>query len=585
MTLTPAMTVALTEVAAQAAAAGHGNKEPIYQAAVASLGISRATLLRMIKQVAITKPRKQRSDANQCILTRDEALLISMKLVEATRKNNKRTMCIFDAVETLRTNGLISAQRVNPETGEVFQLSENAIARALRAYKLHPDQLMQPNPVTALASPHPNYVWCLDASVSIMYYLEKVDGLQVMDRAKFYKNKPANLKKIEHDMVWRYAVTDHTSGWIFVNYVPGAESGIHLCNTFIAAIQKRGLDDPVHGVPRIVMLDPGSANTGALFKNLCAGLCVDVQINEVGNPRAKGQVENANNLIECKYESKLKFVQKKVTNINEMNELATRWMVHFNATRIHTRHGKTRYNAWLEITPDQLRIAPPVAVCRELITSAPESRVVTPHLEVSFGGRLYDVSDVPHAIVGDKLMVCRNAYRDDAINVVTINDDGRTVFFVAPIVNTDANGFRVGAPIICQEYKSHKHTDAQTAKNEIELLAMDATTLAEAALKRKAKVQVFGGKIDPFKSQNDAPKQTFLPRAGVANTIVAPVVEIKPLTHTKAALILARAGIDITDQVRQRIKDWYPVGVPETEIDSLAHRLTLPQTTKLFAVS
>ncbi|MFM2520608.1 integrase, partial [Escherichia coli] len=109
----------------------------------------------------------------------------------------------------------ISAGRTDETTGEFFPLSEDAISRALRNYGLHPEQLDAPAPHTEVASLHPNHVWQIDASLCTLYYLSNGHkGLQVMDSAKFYKNKPANLARIASDRVWSYEITDHASGWI-----------------------------------------------------------------------------------------------------------------------------------------------------------------------------------------------------------------------------------------------------------------------------------------------------------------------------------------------------------------------------------
>lgn len=87
----------------------------------------------------MTDKRKKRVDAGRSALSREEAALISATLREATRKNGKRLYSIADAVETLRTNGFISAGRADEETGEFFPLSEDTISRALRNYGLHPN--------------------------------------------------------------------------------------------------------------------------------------------------------------------------------------------------------------------------------------------------------------------------------------------------------------------------------------------------------------------------------------------------------------------------------------------------------------
>lgn len=118
----------------------------------------------------------------------------------------------------------------------------------MRAYKLHPEQLLHDAPSVSLASKHPNHVWQVDASISTQYYLAD-DGARVMNPAEFYDGKPSNLKKIERQRLWRYVITDHTSGTIYLEYVLGAESSENLCNVLINAMQKRHDSDPFHGVP------------------------------------------------------------------------------------------------------------------------------------------------------------------------------------------------------------------------------------------------------------------------------------------------------------------------------------------------
>jgi hypothetical protein len=110
-------------------------------------------------------------------------------------------------------------------------------------YGLHPDQLLAPAPVTELASRHPNHVWQIDASLCTLYCLGNgAKGLQGMEGQVYYKNKPGNLERVSANRVWRYVVTDHASGWLYVEYVLGAESGENLCSVFINAMQERGGD-------------------------------------------------------------------------------------------------------------------------------------------------------------------------------------------------------------------------------------------------------------------------------------------------------------------------------------------------------
>lgn len=217
------------------------------------------TLQRKLKDVSMSKPRKKRRDAGATSVSVDELRMISAYMQESHRNQGKKLAGLEQTLEVLRSNGAVTAARVNEDTGELEPLSVSAISRALMQHGLHPKQLSQPTPKQRLASKHPNHVWQIDPSLCVLYYLPTQKGkcIQVMEEKEFYKNKPANIRKVEKERVWRYVITDHTSGWIYVHYVLGAESGQNLAEAFINAMQKRHPEDPVHGVPLMVMVDPG----------------------------------------------------------------------------------------------------------------------------------------------------------------------------------------------------------------------------------------------------------------------------------------------------------------------------------------
>lgn len=574
------LTERLVAIALAARQAGHGGKGAIYDAACRELGMSRATLARKIKEVAVMAPRKRRSDAGQSALTLDEAKLISAALMETTRKNDKRLYSIKDAVTMLRANNAIRAEFLDTETGELRPLSESTIRRALRMYGLHPDQLLAPAPVTELASRHPNHVWQIDASLCTLYYLGNgAKGLQGMEGQVYYKNKPGNLERVSANRVWRYVVTDHASGWVYVEYVLGAESGENLCSVFINAMQERGGADMMHGCPVMIVTDPGAAMTGALFRNLCRALGISLVINAVGNARAKGQVENANNLVETKFEPGLKL--RPVASLDELNTLAKAWRENFNATEIHRRHGQSRSQVWMTIRADQLIKAPSVEVCRELAVAEPESRKVSPKLTVSFHGREYDVSTVPGVMVGEKVMVTRNPWRDDAAQVVLVGEDGRDVFHVVHEVFKDELGFSEKAAVFGESYKRHADTPAQTALKDIEQLVTGTDSQAAAEAARKAKSLPFGGQLDPYKHIDDATLPTYLPRRGTAHDLVAPKVELPPLSHVDAAKQIKprveSAGGEWTADRFRWLQQRYPAGVPQDQLDTIVAELSGPR--------
>lgn len=577
----PAMTQRLVQIAQAAAAAGHGGKQAIYQAACTELDMSRATLLRALKEVTVTQQRKQRTDAGQVSITRDEAVIIGALLTESLRKNGKRLMSVAQAVDVLRRNGEIRAERVDPASGEVTPLSDSAIARALRVYKMHPDQLQRPAPSVELQSLHPNHAWQIDASLCVLYYLKTGDtresGLQVMRSSVFYKNKPANLKRIENDRVWRYVVTDHYSGWVFTHYVFGAESALNISEAFIAAIQaKADARDPVHGVPLVLMMDMGSANTSGMFKNLLRRLAVKPLAHAPENARATGQVEKAQDLVEKSFESGLRL--QPVHSLDELNAQAGVWMRWFNSVQRHTRHDRTRYAMWATIRDDQLRLAPSVEMCRLLLTHQPETRKVNDRLRVEFSGREWDVAGVPRIMVGEKVQVTWNPYQADQVYIVDTDADGHEVLHAAHLVERNDAGFAVTANVIGEDYRQHKDTIADQHRKEVEKVAMAVDTLAEAEAARKAKALPFGGRIDPYKGLEEQTEGTaFMPRRGTAleaTTRMAPAAE-RVLNRFETAQALVGLGLELTPERNAQIAAWYPDGVPEGQMADLLRRLTV----------
>lgn len=567
----------LYRVARDANAAPHGGKQAVYDTACEQLGISKATLMRKLAEVTMKQPRKQRSDAGKTALSKDEAMMIAAALQETMRKNGKQIMSYEQAIEVLRSNGKIRAERLDESTGEIKPLSVSAIVRALKGYGLDSDLLNAPAPAVRLASKHPNHVWQIDASLCVLYYLRNGqdstgtainEGLQVMHADQFYKNKPANLKRIENERVWRYAITDHASGAIYVEYVLGAESGENITNCFINAMLKRGKNDPFHGVPAMVMVDPGSANTGAAFQNLCRALGVKVQVNIPGNPRAKGQVENAHNIIERKFESGLKFVR--VESLADLNEVAWQWMRNFNWFELHSRHNMTRFAAWLKITREQLRTVSDKKLLQELAHSKPESRKVSTFLTVSFLGKEFDVSHIPQIMVGETLMMARNVWRPEAAQVISKDSEGNEVFYVVEAIAKNEFGFSENAVPIGEAYARHADTPAQTAIKDIEKLATGADTLEQAKAKRKQKALPFGGSIDPYIGLDDSKLPDAIGKLGTAVEVTKTKVVYDLLPVFEAAFKhikprLEAAGMTWTAEHLQWLQQRYAAGIDNDE--------------------
>jgi transposase InsO family protein len=560
----------LSAVVVAAAAAPHGQRGAIYRAACAELGISLQTLHRKLHEISVRTARKRRRDAGSTGLTLVEAKIISAYYLEHIRKNEKRTKAMARAIEELRTNGMIVAGNVDPETGELQPLSTSAVQRAMRGYGVHPDQLLAPEPVTPLISKHPNWCWQIDASLCVLYKLPDTDGygIEEVKTVERYKNKLSHFAKIEHRLVQRYLVTDHASCAVFIYYAFGGESTESLCMLLVLAIQQREAY-PFFGIPRIIMLDRGSANRSAMFRNLCKALGIRLEFAQ--RARAKGQVEKMHDVTELGLESGLKMATH-IRSVEQLNQLGQRWMHWFNGTRIHSRHGKTRYAAWQLIKPDQL-ITTDLSTEQLLLLAreTPKACAVTPFLTVNFKGAEYDVSKVPGVMVDAKLMVCRCGFQAGMAQAVLTDAEGHDVFFTLAEKPRDANwGWFTDGEMIGETHGRHADTPAQTVRKELERLAMAADTDSEAAAKRKAKAAPFGGLIDPYKEMNDYQAPAYFPNRGTAANLTPLTMESPPLNHAQMALWLQkRLKEDWDPAITAELQKRWPEGATETEMEQI----------------
>jgi hypothetical protein len=484
----------------------------------------------------------------------------------ATRANGKRTVPLTVALEILRESG---EGAVDPETGEVtLPKSPATLSRAMRRYGCHPAMLAQGKPCSHLRSLHPNHVWQVDASACVLFYLPK-GQVAMMDERQFYKNKPHNLARAERERVWRYVITDHYSGCVFLHYAQAAgESSLDLTEAFLRAISPRGLDDPMHGVPQILMMDKGAANSSHLFLNLLGHLKVRHVAHAVGNSRAKGQVEQGQNLIETQFEGRLAFFR--VGSLADLQAAADRWRVHFNAHALHSRYGQARNSAWLIITEEQLRLAPSMELCRDLVNTKPVEITVRPDMSIShrvkgFDRNDYDLRYIPGLVPKAKVRVVVNAYRAPAVDVIVTDPAGEDrVWTVEPVAKTDA-GFWESAPVIGQEHKALPETLADRHVKEI---------AAAAGADRKAAQAPAG--VDVFADVRSAPD--YIPRRGRDLGLDASRRETAPLSHVEAARALkARLADAWTGESYAWLVQRYPDGVPADEIESIATRLTAPE--------
>ena len=556
----------LRQIAAELTEAGHGKRGPIIKRACEYLTVSNAELYRRLAKVGFTSGRKTRSDKGNTIVSLEAAELVGGMVINAASKTGKKRMSIKLALE------------VAQDSGKAPGVSAATISRIMKQNMCHPAQLAMPTAHTRQRSLHPNHVWQIDASVCVVFYLNHKAGLHVMDEREFYKNKPANLKRIEKHRVIRYVQTDHTSGSIYHEYFWRSENVENLTNFFFSCIQKRSLKEPMHGVPFILYVDKGTANTSGMFKNLMTRLDVEFIAHATNNSRAKGSVEQANNLIETNFESLLSF--RSVDSIEELNAFANEWRIMFNETKTHSRTKRTRNQVWNMIRPEQLRIAPSIELCRELVTTTPITRTVIGDLAVQhtvkgYDEKFYSVKHIPDIFVGAKVDVVVNPYRAPDIDVLTTNEHGEQVIYTCVPDQLDIFGQLHDAPVIGQQIQSMPNSKIDESRNRIMKQAFNANTQAEVDKALKKRTPAYQGQIDVTAhiTKHDVPE--YLPRAGQQMDIQKQKNHLPPLNYIQAAKqIKGLVGDAWTAEHMGMLKKEYSDGnVPQEDIPHWVDRI------------
>lgn len=567
----------LREVADKLKQAEHGKKGDIIKNACQRLQISRPQLYRELDGVGFRSERKTRSDKGKTIVPTEVAEQIGSMVNIAHRANGKKTLAISTALEILQADG--KAPKVSPAT----------ISRVMKQNMCHPSQLQTPTAHTGQRSLHPNHVWQVDASVCVLFYLQK-GGMQILDETQFYKNKPHNLKKIEKERVIRYVITDHFSGWLYVQYVFGSESSENLIDVFLNAIQLRSLEEPMHGVPLIINTDKGCAR--GLFVNLCERLDVKLIAHATGNSRAKGQVENAQNIVETHLEARFKFIH--INSLEQLNQVAEKWRIDWNDRKIHSRTKQTRNAVWRTITAEQLRKAPPMELCQELVSTVPVERTVKGDLSIShaikgYGSHDYDLRHIDGIYPKAKVQVVVNPYRSPCIDVLVAQADGSNKIYTCTPKQVDWVGFDVNAPIIGEEMKAMPNSEIDHQRNKGIKQAYGVNTLAEAQNAINKKAVAFDGELNVMADIEQHEQNSYMPKRGeqLMTTAIEQVPQsrkLAPLNWVQTAkMIRAEIGDLWTAEHYQALQQTFPTGeVPQDVISEIIQGIVQPKPNLRF---
>ena len=529
---------------------------------------STAKAYKVLKESGWESGRKLRKDAGTSTLSGEALTKVAAVIKHGLRKNGKSTMPVNVARSLLLSNGVD------------IPVENSRLRELLRKNTLSIENAKAPSPHARMQSLYPNHVHFVDPSLSLLYFAP--GGKQHIIRDdEVYKNKPF-LEGKENLKCWRYVLTDHFSASICVRYYAAkGENAVNMYDFLLYAWgQKENPAYLFHGIPEILSWDKGSGNINKMTTNALSALRVKTETHEAGNPRAKGQVEEANNLVETHFECLLKL--EEVHSVEELNEAAERWCAAYNAnmipnldTQLH-RGGRTlgaRSFLWQRINTEQLRELPDFEICRSIFTTGIQARKVAGDLTISITHpktkqiMRYSVSHLPGILVGQEVNIQPILVDPEALVTVSYQHGNEMVSFeLEPIVYSEF-GFDVNAAVIGEEYKKQKETQREINSKELSAIAGDSK-------KEKPFASITNG--EGLKTHSlIQPESPFLrQRSGDQITVSQPDhVEVHDIliTHFEALRrVTARIGYS-PDGFIEAMKKEFPEGVPSSRIDDIAH--------------
>ena len=564
---------ALRELARKLDAKKFGKRGDLVKEYADLYGISVQSVYRRLKTIGWSCGRKQRADAGTT--SQDEKALneLAATLKLGVRKNGKVTM------ETPNARSLLAAN------GRKFVVSNAQLNRLLKQQRKNTALQKQSRPYQPLRSLHPNHVHQVDPSLCLIYYLK--DGSQhIIAENDFYKNKPANLERIENFKVWRYVLVDHYSNTIIVRYYQShGETQANLFD-FLLYSWRQQTGRLFHGVPKRLYWDKGSANTAKAIKNALRSLDVEHDEHKAGNPRAKGAVEGANNTVEKLFESRLRY--EPVSNVDELNAAVEHWYNAYNADAIPhydarlKRPGmaepKARYALWQIIRQEHLRVLPDEDVCRYLLSADAVERPVRADCAITFKhpaakrSLKYDLSHIEHVYPRAVVSVSPLIYGNKEIYVSCLDyKNEEHTYVVEPIAVNEFDGMQLEAPVFGEEFKAKPDTLVEKAGKEADLAAFPDHSQEEVEKAKDKNAVPFNGTIDAHSHLAEVVPPSFMRRPGtdleVPNRVEKQERLLSPTEACKR--LLSELGRRDDLNYYELMSHDYPQGITDQSLDKL----------------
>ncbi|MDR0387261.1 MAG: transposase [Treponema sp.] len=510
---------------------------------------------KVLKENGWESGRAKRKDAGTSSVEKELLITVAEMVKQGIRKNGKATLPVNVARSILEARGL-DIPVVDSRLRELLRQNHMAVADS-----------KVPSPHQTMRTEYPNQVHFADPSVCLVYFAPG-GGQKIIGDDELYKNKNFLEGKLK---CWRYVLTDHYSGCLCVRYYAAmGETAANMYDFLLYAWgQKKNNVNVFHGVPELLIWDCGTANIAKATSNALKAFGVETKPHLPGNPRAKGQVENGNNLVETQFESRLRF--EPVNSVEELNGAVERWYTAYNANLLQgldtrLRRGGVfigaRSTLWQRIPKEKLRELPDEETCRQVFANGVQTRKVAGDLTVGIvhprAGRSlrYSVRDLPGIMVGMEISLQPLLVTTEFLCIASYENVGKgglkseMSFELAPVVFDEA-GFDVTAPVFGKEYKRPKDTAREKAGK-----VLDDPGLAAVM----GPAHSFIDPANPFMRQSEGSPVEVAETIHTHEIIISAVEAAK---RYKAALGEAPEGF--IDTMREQ----YPEGVPARIVDDL----------------
>jgi len=524
-------------------AEGRAARSAIRREACELYGISDSTLSRWLHGAG--HQERERADRGvRRIAVPEETLRGVAALVRGSNSLKKGPiMPAVGMVQIAEDNGFVEPGVLKPSYLNRF-MRENGFSKRHQ---------MRPEPHITMRSKWPNHVHQVDFSLAVNWKI--FQGRPVYEHL-VYKNK---LPEGGVPRLWRLIVVDHCSGAFFPWYVESTGETVKatLEGLYRAWARKtlRGesIENryPFRGVPQILMADRGSANQAKITEVVMARLGVDFRI--VQGARAKGTVEVSHNIWEMQFESRMRYQTPQ--SVEQLNEWAVDYAAWFCAAIPHSRFRATRSAHWAW-RMKQLGDAPlrelncSFETFKAIAVNEPTIARVRGDKTIQFKGKVYRLPG--EVSIFSRVEISYSAFEYPNVLVRPVEQPNAAPWLCEPL-EFDQSGFPVNAPVIGEEFKSHKQTETQQFMQSADLVA--AQHIESQGLK------IYGHhaeKVEPLQVRPEG-TELLLPGAGQAARMPKFDARLR---------VIEMIGRGLTGAEIAYVNSAFGEGVTEAEIDA-----------------